>query len=96
MERKLELVEKHREEYGLNRCLRMLSVSKSTWHRYRRPKVSRKDVELKEKVPRVVEHHPAYGYRRVQAELEARYEERVNHKRLWRLLSEWALALRRR
>ena len=30
MERKLELVKKHREEYGLNRCLRALSVSKST------------------------------------------------------------------
>jgi len=44
----------------------------------------------------VVEDHPAYGYRRIQAELEARYGERVNHKRLRRLLSEWALALRRR
>jgi len=95
LERKLELVEKHREEYGLNRCLRALSVSKSTWHRHRRPKVSRKDEELKGKVLQVVEEHPAYGYRRIKVELEVRHGIKVNHKRLRRLLSEWDLALKR-
>jgi len=34
------LVERHRAEYGLNRCLRALSVSKSARHRHRRPKVT--------------------------------------------------------
>ena len=97
MEKKLALVERHREEYGLNRCLRALSLSKSTWHRHRcRSEVSRADAELKEKVLEVVEEHPAYGYRRIQAELAAHYGLKVNHKRLWRLLSEWDLALRRK
>jgi len=95
LERKLELVKKHREEYGLNRCLRALSVSKSAWHRHRRPKVSRKDVELKEKVLRMVEDHPAYGYRRIKVELEESYGTVVNHKRLRRLLLGWDLALKR-
>ena len=97
MEKKLALVERHREEYGLNRCLRALSLSKSTWHRHRcRSEVSQADAELKEKVLEVVEEHPAYGYRRIQAELAAHHELKVNHKRLRRLLSEWDLALRRK
>ena len=85
MERNLELVEKHRKEYGLNRYLSALSVSQSTWHRHKRPKVSRGDEELKGKILKVVEEHPAYRYRRIK----------VNHKRLRRLLSECDLALRR-
>jgi putative transposase len=96
LERKLALVEQHRQRYGLNRCLRALSVSKSTWHRHqRRPKVSPQDEELKEKVLQVVEDHPAYGYRRIKVELEARHGIKVNHKRLRRLLLEWDLALKR-
>jgi len=96
LERKLKLVRQHSKQYGLNRCLRALGVSKSSWHRsQRRPNVSREDVELKGKVLRVVEDHPAYGYRRIKVELEARHGIKVNHKRLRRLLSEWDLALRR-
>jgi putative transposase len=96
LERKLELVRRHREEYGLNRCLAALGVSKSTWHRHRQPKVSREDKELKAKVLKVVEEHPAYGYRRIKVELAERHGMVVNHKRLRRLLSEWDLALKRR
>jgi len=97
LERKLELVERHQNEYGLNRCLSALGVSKSTWHRHQnRPKVSQEDEELKARVLEVVEEHPAYGYRRIKVELAVRYGVVVNHKRLRRLLSEWDLALRRR
>jgi putative transposase len=96
LEKRLELVKKNRQEYGLNQCLRALSVSKSTWHRHQRPKVSHEEEELKGKVFQVVEEHPAYGYRRIKVELAARYGIRVNHKRLRRVLSEWDLALRRR
>ena len=55
------MVKEHREKHGLNRCLAALGVSKSTWHRHQRAKVSRKDEELKAKVFQVVEEHPAYG-----------------------------------
>ena len=82
------MVKEHREKHGLNRCLAALGVSKSTWYRHQRPKVSRKDEELKTKVAKVVEEHPAYGYRRIKVELAARYGTVVNHKRLRRLLSE--------
>ena len=71
-------------------------MSKSTWHRHqRRPEVSEKDKELKTKVTKVVEEHPAYGYRRIKVELEESYGTVVNHKRLRRCLSEWDLALKR-
>ena len=97
MERKLALVEQHRQRYGLNRCLRALGVSKSTWHRRRRrPEKRLRDEELKAKVLQVVEEHPAYGYRRIKVELAERYGTVVNHKRLRRCLREWDLALRRR
>jgi len=96
LERKLALVEQHHGEYGLNRCLATLGVSKGTWHRHRsRPKVSQKDEELKAKVLQVVEGHPFYGYRRIKVELEVRHGIRVNHKRLQRCLRSWDLALRR-
>jgi hypothetical protein len=104
----VELAEKHRKEYGVNRCLRALKLSKGTWHRRRdraldelgfslrqhRPAAPEEDRELKAHVLAVVEDHPAYGYRRIGVELRERTGERVNHKRLRRLLNAWDLALR--
>jgi len=69
--RRLELVEKHRQEYGLNRCLVPFLCPSPPGTATVAPKVSRKDVELKEKILRVVKDHPAYGYRRIKAELAA-------------------------
>jgi len=97
VEDKVTLAEKSREEYGLNRCLRALGLSKGTWHRrQRRPAAPEKDWELKAQVLSVVEDHPAYGYRRIGAELRERTGERVNHKRLRRLVNTWDLALSRK
>jgi len=58
-------------------------VSKSTWHRHRSwPKFSCQDEELKAKVPKVVEGHPAHKYRRIKVELAACYGTVVNYKQL--------------
>src|SRR5215216_5435255 len=43
----------------------------------------------------VIEEHPAYGYRRIGRELEERDGERVNHKRLRRVLKSFELGLKR-
>ncbi|MFZ2349305.1 MAG: DDE-type integrase/transposase/recombinase [Candidatus Bipolaricaulis anaerobius] len=97
MDKKIELVEVHRGKHGLNRCLRALGVSKGTWHRHQcRPAVPAADEKLKAEVLSVVREHPAYGYRRIQVELRERTGERVNHKRLRRLLGTWDLALPRK
>ena len=46
-------------------------------------------------VREIIEEHPGYGYRRILPELEDRIGERINHKRLRRLLSDHELALPR-
>jgi hypothetical protein len=96
------LVERHKEEFGLNRCLAALGISKGSWHYHQVRKQEcaerreAKDLQLKERVVEVIEDHPDYGYRRILPELEARWQEAVNHKRLRRLLGTWDLSLRRR
>ena len=100
MDEKLELIVEHQDGHSLNACLRALGVSKGTWH-YRMRKGSKgaereaKDEALKPKVVEVIGDNPAYGYRRIQPDLEALAEEVVNHKRLRRLLNHWDLALHR-
>jgi putative transposase len=95
VEEKVALVEEHRDSYGLNRCLKALGLSKGTYH-YRRKSFDHrraKDEALKERIVSVIEEHPAYGYRRIGRELEERDGERVNHKRLRRVLTRalsWA------
>lgn len=94
------LAERHKEEYGLNRCLRALGLSKSTWQ-YRGKKAERRkekkaeEEQLKERIVDVVEAHPAYGYRRIWEELIVDGGEPANHKRLRPLLHAWDLALYR-
>jgi len=96
---KLELVDRHRDEHGLNRCLRAAGVSKGTWHRRMRrcgeTKQQARDRRLKGPLVEVVHEHPTYGYRRVQPELLEAFDLLVNHKRLRRVLNQWDLALPR-
>lgn len=93
----MELVEKHRGTYGLNRCLEALSLSKGTWHYRRHKGVERrtKDEVLKERIIKVIEENPGYGYRRIGRELAEQPGESVNHKRLRRVLKSYELGLRR-
>ncbi|MFO8034599.1 MAG: hypothetical protein R6U88_05495, partial [Candidatus Bipolaricaulota bacterium] len=74
MTEKLQLVDEHRDQYGLNRCLEVVGVSKGTWHRrVRQPEETQKEARdkvLKEQVLEVVCEHPAYGYRKIQRELK--------------------------
>lgn len=96
MDEKLELVQAHRPQYGLNACLRALGLSKGTWHyRQHRRTQAERDAALKAEIVSVIEAHPDYGYRRLQVELAQRTGSRVNHKRLRRVLSSYRLGLRR-
>jgi putative transposase len=97
VEEKVALVEEHRDTYGLNRCLKALDLSKGTWHYQRHTKLERrtKDEVLKERIVKVIEDHPGYGYRRIGRELAEQYGEPVNHKRLRRVLKSYELGLKR-
>lgn len=93
----MELVEEHRDSYGLNQTLRALGLSKGTYY-YRRHKGSvrqAKDAALKQRIVCVIKDNPSYGYRRISAELAVSDAERVNHKRIRRVLGDYELSLRR-
>ena len=85
----------YRDQFGLNACLRALGLSKGTWH-YRQHRVDpeTRDRPLKQRIESIIEQHPAYGYRPMQADLNDQ-GERVNHKRLLRVLSTYELSLPR-
>jgi len=72
-EEKVELVEGHKEEYGLNTCLAALDLPKSTWYYQMKEKVvyEEKYKELKRPVLDVIRENPGYGYRRILPELHA-------------------------
>ena len=96
MDEKIELVQVHRQQYGLNVCLRALGLSKGTWH-YRRHRTGQaeRDAALKAEIVSVIEDHPDYGLRRIHAELVERMARPINHKRLRRVLNRYDLGLRR-
>ena len=62
MDEKIELVQAHRQRYGLNACLRAVGLSKGTWH-YRRHRKSQaeRDAALKAEIVSVIEANPDYG-----------------------------------
>ena len=92
----MKLVNQHRPRYGLNPCLRALGLSKGTWHhRPHRRAPEQRDQPLKERIRAVIEDHPGYGYRPILAELNDGSSERVNPKRLRRVLRTCDLGLPR-
>ncbi len=93
----MELVEEHRATYGLNQSLQALKLSKGTYYyrRYTKRERQERDAVLKERIVKVIEEHPGYGYRRIWAELAESSAGRVNHKRIRRVLGDYELGLRR-
>jgi hypothetical protein len=95
-------VDQHKEERGLNRCLRATRLPKSTYY-YRKSRPdgpSEDDQRLMRHIRAIIRDHPIRrnscdGYRRILPELRARTGETVNHKRLRKLLSEHELGLPR-
>jgi putative transposase len=96
LEEKLDLVLRHGEEYGLNRTLAALGVSKGTWH-YRqteRQEYTERYAYLRRPLMRIARRHPHYGYRKVARELADR-GWRVNRKVVQKLQKAWELPLLR-
>jgi transposase InsO family protein len=97
------LVDQHKNERGLNRCLQAIGLPKSTYgddtspdYRKNRPDgPSEDDQRLMQHIRAIIRDHPDYGYRRILPELRGRSGETVNHKRLRRLLRQHELGLPR-
>lgn len=92
----MALVDKHRDEYGLNLCLQALALSKGTWHyRQHRCDPAERDAPLRNQIRTIIATHAGYGYRPIQAELVAQTGHPVNHKRIRRVLNTYELGLPR-
>jgi putative transposase len=72
-------------------------VSRSGYYRFLKPGVDKsEEMELRDQIQKIAIQHPAYGYRRITAEL-ARRNRLVNRKRVLRIMREDnLLCLRRR
>jgi putative transposase len=71
-------------------------LSRASYYRFVGSEAEDPDMELRSVVQKIALSQPSYGYRRVQAELQRR-GQRVNHKRVRRLMREDnLLCLRRR
>jgi len=89
------LVEKWAAEYGVNRTLAALGLSKGSWH-YRqceRTPLTEKYARLRQPLLDIAHDHPFYGYRQVARELRETYGQTVNAKVVRKLQKAWELPL---
>lgn len=85
---------------GVTACCKALGLAKSTFYaniNTKRPeeKFEAKYKHLKQIIKEIIENNPAYGYRRIVAELKEQYNVTLNHKPLKKLLLVWGLSLKR-
>ena len=93
---KMELIKQHAGPYGLNRCLSVLGVAKSTYYyQLKKDEPLSKYEHLRATIAKVIEDNPAYGYRRIKHELLG-LGIVLNHKPLRKLLKAWKLTLHRK
>lgn len=81
----------------MNRLCQTAGVSRAGYYRFLlRPQHQEADMDLRSRIQRIALQWPAYGYRRVQIELQ-RQGWQVNHKRVLRLMRvDNLLCVRRR
>jgi transposase InsO family protein len=92
----MELIKQYAGAYGLNRCLSILGVAKSTYYyQLKRDEPLSKYEHLKTVITKIIKDNPAYGYRRIKPEL-LDLGIVINHKPLQRLLKAWGLTLHRK
>ena len=84
--------------FGVNRICRLTGMSKATYYAARNPedRFEAKYLGIKTLVEKVIERHPAYGIKRIKAELEKTSGFRVGRDTLAKLLTLWGLGLKRR
>lgn len=89
------LVEKWAAEYGVNRTLSALGLSKGSWHYRQRGRtlLTEKYAALRQPLLDIAHDHPFYGYRKVVRELRETYGQTVNAKVVRKLQKAWELPL---
>jgi putative transposase len=71
----------------VNALCQMTGLGRAVFYRWRAPRrATPVEMELRDQMQKVALESPAYGYRRITAELQKRFE--VNHKRVLRMMRE--------
>lgn len=95
----IALVARQRKRHGLNRCLRVVGLAKSSWYYRRSASTGRRrsadERWLKDQLVAIIGEYPHYGWRKLTAEVRARTGRPINHKRVRRVLRQGRLQLRR-
>lgn len=87
---------RYAKEYGLNLCLRLISLPKSTFYAQKHKcSLTTRYQHLQSVFHKILKKHSGYGYRRLKRELKKRGIT-MNHKPLLKLLRLWGLNLPRR
>ncbi len=94
---KVAIVDKAKEEYGLNLACEAIDLSKATWYYQKNQKVDYEEKYnyLKPIIEEIIRGFPEYGYPRIKTELQEEYGLVVNHKVILRLLNLWDLKIMR-
>nr|WP_235918062.1 IS3 family transposase [Paenibacillus lutrae] len=70
----------------------LLDVWRSAYYRYLKRKQADPDGVIKQRIKAIyLQRERTYGYRRIQGELERQYNEKVNHKKVLRLMQEMGI-----
>jgi putative transposase len=89
---KYRIIQVAAELYSVTELCKLLGVSRSGYYRYLSRLEHDKDYVTKERIKAIYEQrNGTYGYRRIEDELERQYDEKVNHKRVLRLMQELGL-----
>ena len=86
--------------YGIAICCQLIGLARSSYYiKVNQPKSEDRFLAkyqyLKNLIKKIIDNNPAYGFRRIQAELKDKHKIILNHKPLQRLLKLWGLSLRR-
>jgi putative transposase len=91
-----EVREANAKGEAVNALCQMTGLNRASYYRWRMPRQATPvEMELRDRMQKVALESPAYGYRRITAELQQRGFE-VNHKRVLRMMREDNLLCARR
>ena len=85
-------------QIGVNRICKLTGISKATYYYAQNPveRFEKKYFNIKGFIEKVIEANPAYGIRRIKAELEEVYQIQVGRDTLGKLLKLWGFGMKRK
>jgi len=84
-------------QFGVNRICQLTGISKTTYYQAENPqtKLELKHQKLKDTVEKIILRNPAYGIRRIKAELFEVYQIFIGRDKLAKLLPLWEFSIKR-